>query len=59
MAGVYQMLSSLGMSQEEAMEVMTSYNQTLPGTGKADQSVLDAHFKNKHFLENLPSAKKE
>jgi hypothetical protein len=59
MAGVYQMLSSLGMSREEAMEVMTSYNQTLPDAGKADQSVLDAHFKNKHFLENLSSAKKE
>jgi hypothetical protein len=59
MAGIYQMLASLGMTREEAMEVMTSYNKTLPDSGKADQSVLDAHFKNKHFLENLPGAKKE
>jgi hypothetical protein len=56
MAGLYQMMASLGMTQEEAKQLMTTYNEKLSGDAKASQNGLNKHFQNKHFLENLPSA---
>jgi hypothetical protein len=50
------MMASLGMTQEEAKQMMTAYNENLSGDAKASQNGLNKHFQNKHFLENLPSA---